>query len=196
MRMWRIKEWAKLRWKATSHAVGVIFEVRFPIPDSRFPIPDSRFPIPMNVLLFDVARQRYALPMEGVKEIVRAVSISALPEAPSIVAGVINLRGSLVPVLDMRVRFGAEEREVRPSEHFIILEGDRPVALRVDRAVEMAQVDDAEIEKVTGVAGATPYVVGALKMPDGLVLIHDPRAFLSEAESIALSTAMSSRPDG
>lgn len=134
--------------------------------------------------------------MEDVKEIIRAVSISVLPEAPPIVAGIINLRGSVVPVLDMRVRFGADARAVRPSEHFIIVEGgERAVALRVDRAVEMAQVDDAEIEKVTGVAGATPYVAGALKLPDGLVLIHNPRAFLSEAESIALSTAMSSRSD-
>ena len=150
----------------------------------------------MKVLLFQVARQRYALPMEGIKEIVRAVAISALPEAPPIVAGVINLRGSIVPVLDMRARFGADARDVRPSEHFIIVEGNqRPVALRVDRALELAQVEDAEVEKVTGAAGATPYVLGALKMPDGLVLIHDPRAFLSEAESIALGTAMASRSD-
>ncbi|MBC7790183.1 MAG: chemotaxis protein CheW [Anaerolineae bacterium] len=134
--------------------------------------------------------------MEGVREIVRAVAISALPEAPPIVAGVINVRGAIVPVLDMRARFGVEPRQLRPSEHFIIVEGDqRPVALRVDRAVEMAQVEDAEVERVTGVAGATPYVVGALKMPDGLVLIHDPRAFLSEAESIALNTAIASQPD-
>lgn len=153
--------------------------------------------VSVNVLLFEVARQRYALPMDAIREIVRAVSISALPEAPPVVAGVINVRGSVVPVLDMRVRFGANERAVQPSEHFIIVEDHQlPVALRVDRVVEMAQVEDSEIGKVIGVAAATPYVVGTIKMPDGLVLIHDPRAFLSETESIALAEAISSRANG
>jgi len=135
--------------------------------------------------------------MDAIREIVRAVSISALPEAPAIVAGVINVRGTVIPVLDLRARFGANARPVQPSEHFIIVEGQqRAVALRVDRAVEMAQLDDSEVDAVTGVAAATPYVVGAVKMPDGLVLIHDPRAFLSEAESIALSAAISSQAHG
>ncbi len=162
--------------------------------------PDFQVTFPvfsLNVLLFEVARQRYALPMHSVKEIIRAVSVSVLPETPPIVAGVINVRGSIIPVLNMRARFGADARAVHPSEHFIIVdEQHRLMALRVDRAVEMAQVEDAEIEKVAGVAGAAPYVVGALKMPDGLVLIHDPAAFLSEAESIALSTAMTAQEDG
>ncbi len=95
--------------------------------------------------------------MLSVKEIIRAVSISVLPEAPPIVAGVINVRGSIIPVLNMRARFGADARAVHPAEHFIIVdEQHRLMALRVDRAVEMAQVEDAEIEKVAGVAGAAP----------------------------------------
>lgn len=133
--------------------------------------------------------------MDRVREIIRAVAIRQLPEAPSIVAGVINVRGSVVPVLDMRTRFGAPSRAVQPSEHFIIVEAEPlSVALRVDRAVEMAQVDDAEVEKMADVAGSAPYVAGVAKMPDGLILIHDPRAFLSEADSIALGAALSALP--
>jgi purine-binding chemotaxis protein CheW len=60
---------------------------------------------PLQVLVFEVAGRRYGLPADDVQELLRAVSIVPLPRAPAVVEGVINLRGKVVPVLDVRGRF-------------------------------------------------------------------------------------------
>jgi len=148
-------------------------------------------PSPREILLFTLEEQRYALPLEDVRELVRAVRITPLPRAPAVVEGLFNLRGELIPVLDMRRRFRLPERRLRPSDHFIIAQaGPRPVALRVDRAEGLlpldAQLLDATPRELPGVG----YVAGVLKLPDGLVLLHDLRTFLSAAEALELDTAL------
>ncbi|HEU0052651.1 MAG TPA: chemotaxis protein CheW, partial [Longimicrobium sp.] len=100
----------------------------------------------MEILVFEVEGERYALDTGTVREVVRAVAVSRLPGAPPIVLGVIDVRGILVPVLDLRARFGLPPRAVDPAEHFVIAEaGERAVALRVDRTVGIAEVDDASV---------------------------------------------------
>ncbi|WP_434384460.1 chemotaxis protein CheW [Melittangium boletus] len=148
-------------------------------------------PSPREVLLFTLEAQRYALPVEDVRELVRAVRLTPLPQAPDVVEGLFNLRGELIPVLDMRRRFRLPVRRLSPMDHFIIAQaGERAVALRVDRAEGLIPVEadllDATPRHLPGVG----YVAGALKLPDGLVLLHDLRTFLSAAEAMTLDAAL------
>jgi purine-binding chemotaxis protein CheW len=144
-----------------------------------------------EVLVFEVASQRYALPTRDVRELVRAVTITPLPDAPPVIEGVVNVRGRVLPVLDIRARFGLPARPLEPSDHFIVASaGTRGVILRVDRATHLARVDEACIQGRESVGAGGGYVAGVAKMEGGLVLIHDVATFLSAAESASLEAAL------
>lgn len=144
-----------------------------------------------ETLTFALDTQRYGLAAADVREIVRAVLITPLPKAPAIVEGVINVRGEILPVLDIRRRFRHSPRPLRYDDHFLIARaGKRSVVLRVDRVLSLAYIRHADIEDAKGVVPFSDYVAGVAKLPDGLVLIHDPQTFLSQGEDAHLSLAL------
>lgn len=145
----------------------------------------------MRFLLFTIDSARYAIPAETVLEMVRAVAVTTLPGAPAAVAGIINLRGSVVPVFDMRHRFGAPPRRVAPEDHFVLVRATgRTVALHVDAILDLTDIDTNAITNASATLPSTKYIGGVAPMPDGLVLIHDVDTFLSGVEALTLDTAL------
>ena len=139
------------------------------------------------MLIFRLDEQRYALPLGQVVELARAVNPVPLPQAPPIVEGVINVHGRVVPLFDVRSRFGLPPKPRGPQDHLVIsLAGGRVVALRADRADELMTVPMSAVEHLD----ASPYVSGVARLDDGLVLIHDLESFLSEDESRDLMSAL------
>lgn len=153
-------------------------------------------PVPREVLLFTLEGQRYALPSSDVRELVRAVRLTPLPRAPAVIEGLLNLRGELLPVLDMRRRFRLPARALSPSDHFVVARaGPRSVALRVDRAEGLHPLEPGDFDGSPQALPGVGYVAGALKLSDGLVLLHDLRTFLSEAEALELEAALAREED-
>jgi len=149
----------------------------------------------MRLLLFTIDEYRYGVPAEVVGEIVRAVAVTPLPNAPAVVEGVIDLRGAIVPVFDLRQRFGLPRRDVDPADHFIIVRaptrtGRRTAALHVDRVLELADVEDNAIQTLAGQVQSADHVAGVAALADGLAVIHDVATFLSAAESESLQAAL------
>jgi purine-binding chemotaxis protein CheW len=157
-------------------------------------MPSNRSGGRLEVLVFEVARWRFGVPSSDVRELLRAVTIVPLPKAPAVVEGIIDVRGTIVPVLDIRSRFRLPGKAVEHSDHLLVARaGERLVALRVDRALDLARVGADEIEEAARIAPGVEYVAGVAKLPDGLVLIHDLRTFLSQAESAALDRSLAGR---
>lgn len=147
----------------------------------------------LEVLTFEVGGQPYALPASTVRELVRAVSVVSLPKAPPIVEGVINVRGSIVPVLDIRTRFRLSPKPLEHTDHFVLAwAGRRLVAIRADRALDLLRLDAEQIEDAKVAVPGAEYIAGVAKLADGLLLIHDLETFLSEAEGAVLDAAFSS----
>ena len=150
----------------------------------------------MDLLSFEVDRYPYALAVADVQEVLRAVAIVPLPNAPLVVSGIINLRGRVIPVFDLRIRFGAPHRPVHVDEHFIVLSaGERTVALRTDRAVGLIKVEEAHVALPGSVVRTSAFVAGLASLPDGVVLISDALSFLTEAESAELDEALGAQVD-
>lgn len=144
------------------------------------------------LVVFALQGERFALQGRAVREVVRAVAVAALPDAPGVVEGVINYRGRLAPVLDVRSRFGLPPKLLDPSQHFILAEtATRLVALRVDRALDLLKVPADAIESGGRVAPGSRRTEGVARLPDGLVVIHDLERFLSSDEENALDAALS-----
>lgn len=146
---------------------------------------------PLEILVFQVEHARYGLAVRDVREILRAVAIARLPRAPGVVEGLIDVRGTLVPVLDTRRRFGLPEKALDPGDHLVLARaGDRTVALRVDRIISVLELDAGDVE---GLGSALPHaenLSGVARLPEGLVLIYDVHTFLSQAESEMLDRAL------
>lgn len=150
---------------------------------------------PMNssteLVVFTLAEQRYALRLGSVERVVRAVEITPLPQAPEIVLGVINMQGRVVPVVSVRKRFGLAEREIELSDQFIIARtARRAVALVVDAVHDVVSCAEAQRVAAERILPGLEHVEGVLKLPDGMILLHDPDRFLSLDEEQALGAAM------
>lgn len=143
------------------------------------------------LLTFEIADRQFAIPARLLLEVVRAVAFSPLPKSPPIIEGVINYRGTLVPVLGIRQRFGLPPLPLAPDEHLLIaMVGSRRVALRVDRALDLVSVEESMIEPADRIAPGAEFVAGLAKLPDGLLIIHDLERFLSLPESRQLEAAL------
>jgi purine-binding chemotaxis protein CheW len=151
----------------------------------------------VELLVFEVASHTYALVAADVLEIVRAVSIVPLPRAPQVVEGVVNVRGSVLPVLDIRKRFRLPPKRLAPSDHFILAHaGAYTVVLRADRVLDLRQVPAADIADAKQVLPHSEYVAGVVKLPGALVLLHDVRTFLSQGEAAALAEPLTALASG
>ena len=140
---------------------------------------------------FELSGSHFALTSTVVREIVRAVSIAPLPKAPPIIEGVINVRGTLVPVLDIRQRFGLAAAPLTPSDHLILAQaGKRPVAIRVTQATGLVAVPEEDIVAPSGTVPGAEMVAGIARLPDGVLVIHDLERFLSLDEGVATAVAL------
>jgi purine-binding chemotaxis protein CheW len=134
--------------------------------------------------VFALGEVRFALSTDVIDGVVRAVEVSPLADAPEGVIGVINLHGRVIPVLDIRPRFGLPPREIALSDHFVIARtSDRTVAILVDAALDVIPADTSSLrlgmEALTGLGGIERVVMQG----EGIVPVQDLNRFLPAAES-------------
>lgn len=146
-----------------------------------------------QLLVFLLDRQRYALHLDAVERVVRAVEVTPLPKAPQIVRGVIDLHGRIIPVIDLRRRFGLPVREVDSADRFVIARTPRRrVALAVDAVDGVVDEPGGRIQVAEEILPHLTYVEGVLRLKDGMALVHDLGRFLSLDEEDALDQALGS----
>jgi purine-binding chemotaxis protein CheW len=144
-----------------------------------------------SINIFELDDGRYGIPLSDTREVFRLPTISPLPKAPAVIEGIVNIRGRIVPVFDLRRRFGLAEKAPHPAEHLLLAAaGSRAVAMRVDRVLGAADIAAENIDAPYQTSqGASPFT-GVAKLEDGLVLIHDLAAFLQESEEAELDQAL------
>lgn len=144
-----------------------------------------------TIVIFALDQGRYALPLERVDRAVGMVEVTPLPKTPAIVRGIVNVQGRLVPVIDLRRRFGLPERNMRLDDHLLIARSaTRTLAMIVDRVSGVVACDALEVVASASVVPGTDYVQGIAKLADGMVLIHDLDHFLSLDEAHSLDQAL------
>jgi purine-binding chemotaxis protein CheW len=144
-----------------------------------------------HAVVFGLDERRMAVPLSVAERVIPAVEITPLPKAPAIVLGIINLQGRLLPVLNLRRRFGLPERELELADQMLIARtARRTVALVVDAVAGVLTLTPEETVPVEDIVPGTQYVNGVVKRADGLIVIHDLDKFLSLDEAIQLEGAL------
>lgn len=137
-------------------------------------------------LTFRLAEEEYGLAILKVREIIGLMAITAVPRAPQHIRGVVNLRGKIVPVLDLRRKFGLPDVELRKENCIVttmIESGGASllVGLLVDAVSEVLQVADADIEPVPALNDVKlPFVTGLAKSQGKVRILLDIDKVVSE----------------
>src|SRR5512147_2926604 len=100
-----------------------------------------------QLVVFELANEFYGINIAVVESIIKTQAITQLPQTPSYIMGVTNLRGTVLPVIDLRIRFGLEtEQETRQTRVIIVTMGSIKVGVMVDAVSEVLRVSDRSIE--------------------------------------------------
>ncbi len=146
----------------------------------------------LQVVVCELADERYGLDIAKVFEIIRHQPITAVPRSPSFVKGVINLRGRIIPVVDLRERFGMYGAEPTKETRIVVAESSTTrVGLIVDSVSEVLLVPADAIEPTPEVAAGSDaeYLRGIAKLGDRLVLLLELDGLFGIEEQSALSGA-------
>jgi purine-binding chemotaxis protein CheW len=136
--------------------------------------------------------EEYGIEILKVQEIIRVLPITRVPRMPAFVRGVINLRGRIVPVLELRERFGMDRSaEARENCIIVVRTGSLSLGMLVDRVNEVMTVADGEIEPVPdfGVAVDTKDLLGVARRGERVVLLLDIDRAVTRDEAEALVPA-------
>jgi purine-binding chemotaxis protein CheW len=145
-----------------------------------------------QVVVFDVASESYAVNIARVHEIIRLQQITVIPGAPACIEGVINLRGKVIPVLDLRKRFSLVAAEHTRASRIVVVEiSGQTIGLVVDGVSEVLRIATDRIEPpsplVTGIDSR--YLRGIAKIEDRLIVLLDLDQVLTPIEQQQLETS-------
>ena len=151
--------------------------------------PMGRTGLPLVVFVLD--GQGYALRLSGVERVLPMVAVSPLPRAPAVALGVINFHGQVVPVLDIRRRFGLSSRDYGLAAHLLVARSARrTLVLPVDEVLGVREVPVKGVTSADAVLPGIGHVAGIVALEDGLLFIHDLDTFLSLDEEGQLTEAL------
>jgi purine-binding chemotaxis protein CheW len=139
----------------------------------------------LQLVGFRIGNETFGVPINLVREIVRVPDISAVPDAPDYVEGVINLRGRIISVIDLRKRFGETKIESNRKNRILVTDIERRVVgLIVDAASEVLRVAPDDIEARPEIFGDNElkYVTGVGKLNGRLVILIDLTKILQKGE--------------
>ncbi len=129
-----------------------------------------------QLVVFDLADETYGVDIGSVREIIRIQEITKVPRTPDYVEGVINLRGKVIPVIDLRKKFGFEKAEVTKDTRIVVVDiNGADIGVVVDAVTEVLRLSSDAVEPPTGVitTAESDYLLGIAKLESRLIILLD-----------------------
>lgn len=138
-----------------------------------------------QMVVFGLGREEYGVEITEVQEIVRLQEITKIPNTPEFVEGVVNLRGKVIPLIDMKKRFGLEQTERTGDNRIIVINVHNSIiGVIVDYVSEVLRISDDRIEQPPAIVKGIgkEYLKGIGKISDRLLILLDLEKILSSDE--------------
>ena len=151
----------------------------------------------LHIVGFQVGRETYGVPITSLHGIVRVPEITVVPDAPVYLEGVINLRGKIVSVMDLRKRFGEKQVALNKQNRILVVEHSGKLAgLIVDSASEVLKIPAADVEAAPSVfqEGGLNCVSGLGKVKGRLVVLLDMNKLLAPGSLLSAERTKKSKP--
>ena len=142
-----------------------------------------------QLVVFDLASEGYGVDIGAVREIIRMQEITRVPKTPEFVEGVINLRGKVIPVIDLRKRFGLHVAEQNKDNRIVVVDiGKQDIGVIVDAVTEVLRISADSVEPPTSVitSADSDYLLGIAKLESRLIILLDLESVLSKEEKETL----------
>ena len=142
-----------------------------------------------QMISFAISEEDYGVDIQTVKEVIRHREITRLPKAPPFVKGVINLRGDVIPIVDLRERFDMEQQEYTDMTRVMVVEvGGRSIGMVVDSVSHVLRIEQDQIEPPPPCVGkiSEEYIRGVGKVAEKLIVLLNIDKILSEEEKTEL----------
>lgn len=144
----------------------------------------------LQLVTFSIGEEEFGVDILKVQEIIRTMEITKVPRAPEFVEGVINLRGKVIPIIDLRKRFGLESRDHDKHTRIIVIEiNNMIVGFVVDSVSEVLRIPANTVEPPPPVVAGleSEYISGVGKLEDRLLILLDLDSLLSGEERSMLN---------
>ena len=145
-----------------------------------------------QLVVFDLADEGYGVDIGSVREIIRMQDITQVPRTPEFVEGVINLRGKVIPVVDLRKRFGFPEADATKDTRIVVVDiGGQDIGVVVDAVTEVLRIGADAVEPPSSVitTADSEYLLGIAKLDDRFITLLDTNKLLLKEERQALDQA-------
>ena len=127
-----------------------------------------------QIVVFQLANQKYALPLQQTQEIIKMSKITQIPNSNFYLEGVINLRGTILPVINLRKRLGFADQKVSKNTRIVVAEASiQNIGIMVDKVLQVGHYSQSEIEPPDAVNGNSNFLKGVIKKKDSLWLLLD-----------------------
>ncbi|MDH5511408.1 MAG: chemotaxis protein CheW [Nitrospinota bacterium] len=149
-------------------------------------------------LTFTLGEEEYGLEILKVREIIGLMEVTSVPQTPEFIKGVINLRGKVIPVIDLRLKFGMEEAQATEETCIIVVDiGDMLMGILVDTVSEVVDIPAARIEPPPSFGSniSTAFILGMGRHQDKVKILLDIARVLSQEELMNIAMLEGSRPD-
>lgn len=136
-------------------------------------------------LTFALGDEEYGLPVLKVREIIKVMDITAVPQVPGHIKGVINLRGKVIPLMDVRLRFGMPERAYDERTVVIVMDvGEAPIGLIVDGVSEVLEIPPSQVDRHTqfGRSASRPVIAGIGRIGDRVAVLLDTEVLVADGD--------------
>jgi purine-binding chemotaxis protein CheW len=147
----------------------------------------------LQLVTFEVANEEFAVDILAVQEINRMMELTRVPQSPPEVEGVINLRGKIIPVIDLRRKFGMAESEKNEASRIIVVEvHKRVIGFIVDRVHEVLRISSDIVEPAPAMVCSidSEFIAGVGKLQDRLIILLDiAKLFADQAAGDAAKAA-------
>ncbi len=140
-------------------------------------------------VVFKLGNEEYGVPITQVKEINRLTTTTKVPRSPAFVEGIINLRGQIIPIIDMKKRFDLPLTEYTGEARIIVIQvGDHTFGVEVDSVSEVLRINSGNIEPAPHIVCSIDarYITGVAKVGDRLLILLDLDKLLSDEEKAQL----------
>ena len=140
-----------------------------------------------QIVIFELGSEHFGADIAKVESIIKIQPITQLPHAPSFVEGVTNLRGKVLPVIDLRRRFGLPAQETDKNSRIIVVSVDQvEVGMIVDEVSEVLTVPEGAVEAAPAIASSvdSSFIRGIAKLDQRLVILLDLPSILVADEQI------------
>lgn len=145
----------------------------------------------VQVIVFTIGEERYGVEISQVKEIIRPTKITRIPNAPDYMDGVVNLRGQITTIINLRKRFGKETKEIDGNTRIVVVEYDNAViGMMVDTVNEVKYLSSKNIDPLPNIITSRDdanFLTGVGKLDDGLLTLMDLNKIFSQEEIEGMS---------